>query len=298
MTRVSDRSRIGDILQQAISDLESAGIADPCIDAELLLGFCLGISRSGLYIGARDYVEKEQAESFQALLNRRINREPVAYILGEREFWSLPFHVSPAVLIPRPETEFLLETTLARKNPAVAGHHCLDLCCGSGIIAVVLARELTNELASAVIATDISAAALEVARKNCMRHGVGDQVGLVRADLGSCFSLDQQFSLIVSNPPYIRRDEINSGLEPEVSRYEPHLALDGGDSGLESITAIRDMLPSMLCDKGDAFLEIGDQQADPVRALFLKPVNGCEYEFIDILKDYAGRDRVVHLRRK
>jgi release factor glutamine methyltransferase len=294
MTSPSDRSRIGDILQQAISDLESAGITDPSIDAELLLGFCLGISRTSLYLGVREYVENDQAESFQTLLNRRITREPVAYILGEREFWSLPFYVSPAVLIPRPETEFLLETTLARRNPAVTRRNCLDLCCGSGIIAIVLARELTTT----VVAVDISAAALKVARKNCMRHGVGDQVGLVRANLGSCFSLDQQFSLIVSNPPYIRRDEINSDLEPEVSRYEPHLALDGGDSGLESISAIRDMLPSLLCGKGDAFVEIGDRQAASVRALFLESETDGEYEFIDIIKDYAGRDRVVHLRKK
>ena len=293
MSGASDRRRIADILQRTISKLETAGIVEPRIDAELLLGFCLGKTRTELYLSARDSIKKDQANIFQTLLNRRIAREPVAYITGEREFWSLPFHVSPDVLIPRPETEFLLEMALSRKNPAVKKRRYLDLGSGSGVIAVILARELGAE----VIALDISRAALEVAAKNCRRHGVSAQVHLVRGDMGSCFCPDEPFSLIVSNPPYIRQKEICTVLEPEVSRYEPHLALDGGVSGLESIARIRDILPSLLCPKGDAFLEIGAQQAEQVQELFLGPDHDGKYEFIDIIKDYAGRDRVVHLRK-
>ncbi len=293
MSTVPDGMVIGDILRQAISELESAGIIEARIDAELLLGFSLGKTRTGLYLAARDNITTEQAALFQDHLSRRAAREPVAYIIGEREFWSLSFAVSPAVLIPRPETEFLLEVALARKNPEVQERQCLDLCCGSGVIAIVLAREL----ARVVVALDISMAALKVARSNCRRHGVDDRVALVRGDLGCCFSENEPFSLIVSNPPYIRRDEIDDLLEPEVSRHEPRLALDGGVSGLDSLIRITDMLPRLLCRGGDAFFEIGDQQGRQVQELFLGTNQGCAYAFADIIKDYTGRDRVIHVRK-
>ncbi len=293
MTRAPNGKSLGDILQQAVSALDFAGITESRLDAELLLGFSLGKTRTGLYLAARDTITEEQAALFEDLLSRRVAREPVAYITGEREFWSLPFYVSPAVLIPRPETEFLLEVALAKKNSDVKQKQCLDLCCGSGVIAVILAKELDR----LVVALDISIAALEVARINSRRHGVGDRVALVRGDMGCCFSDDEPFSLIVSNPPYIRRDEINALLEPEVSRYEPHLALDGGVSGLEFLVRIRDMLPGLLCRRGDAFLEIGDRQGAQVQELFLAGDHGCTYEFVDILTDYTGRDRVVHVRK-
>lgn len=293
MTSVFHGEILGEILQQAVSQLESAGIKESRIDAELLLGFALGKTRTGLYLAARDTITKEQAVLFEDLLSRRSAREPVAYILGEREFWSLSFYVSPAVLIPRPETEFLIEVALARKNPDVRQKQCLDLCCGSGVIAVVLAKELGRD----VVALDISTAALEVARINSLRHGVSDRVALVRGDLGCCFSVDEPFSLIVSNPPYIRRGDIDVLLEPEVSRHEPHLALDGGVTGLEYLVRIKEMLPNLLFRRGDAFIEIGDQQGAQVTELFLEGDHGCAYEFIDIIRDYTGRDRVVHVRR-
>lgn len=293
MDERTEQQRIADVLRQAVVELETAGVTEARLDAELLLGSCLGKGRTELYLAARETVAADAYRSFQLVLERRKSREPVAYILGEKEFWSLPFYVSPAVLIPRPETEFLLATVLARRNPLAKPGHGLDLCCGSGVIAVVLARECLLT----VTAVDIVADALAVARSNCQRHGVLDRVALVQADLASCFRDGQPFSLIVSNPPYIPRDEIENGLEPEVARYEPRLALDGGRSGLAIINRICGELPSLLATGGDCFLEIGEGQGDHVRAMFADQGYGAAYAFVTIIKDYAGRDRVAHIRK-
>jgi release factor glutamine methyltransferase len=167
---------VAEHLQQAAVELAAAGIDEARLEAELLLGFCLGIGRTDLYLAARETVDAQRHHLFSMLLRRRLNREPLAYITGEKEFWSLPFFVTAAVLIPRPETEFLLEMALARRNSTCRSGQWLDLCCGSGVVGVVLAREALRT----VVAVDISAAALAVARLNCRRHGVLDRVALVR----------------------------------------------------------------------------------------------------------------------
>lgn len=279
-------------LQRAAAALAAAGIAEARLEAELLLGFCLGKRRTELYLAARTTVDHRQQQVFWALLQRRLNREPLAYITGEKEFWSLSFIVTPAVLIPRPETEFLLETVLARRNSACRPGCWLDLCCGSGVIGVVLARESQQ----AVTAVDMSAAALTVARANCRRHQVLDRISLIQADLVSCFRPERPFSLIVANPPYIRRDDVDHRLPPEVARFEPRLALDGGDSGLDVIAAIAAALPFLLGPGGDCFMEIGEEQGAAVSALFSPAETFAGYRFVEIIKDYAGRDRVVHIR--
>lgn len=283
---------VAEHLQQAAVALATAGIDEARLEAELLLGFCLGIGRTELYLAARETVDEQRRHLFSALLRRRLNREPLAYITGEKEFWSLPFFVTPAVLIPRPETEFLLETALARRNSTCGAGRWLDLCCGSGVIGVVLAREAQRM----VTAVDISAAALAVARVNCRRHGVLDRVALVQGDLVSCLRQWRLFSLIVANPPYIRRDDVDHRLEPEVARFEPRLALDGGASGMEVIAAIASALPGLLAPGGDCFMEIGEEQGNAVKALFSRSRSTAPYRFVEILKDYAGRDRVVHIR--
>ncbi len=285
-------STVAELLPQAAAALAAAGIDEARLEAELLLGFCLGIGRTELYLAARETVDDQRQRLFSALLRRRLNREPLAYITGEKEFWSLPFFVSPAVLIPRPETEFLLEMALARRNFTCRSGQWLDLCCGSGVIGVVLAREALRE----VTAVDISAAALAVARVNCRRHGVLDRVALVQGDLVTCLRQRRLFSLIVANPPYIRRDDVNHRLEPEVARFEPRLALDGGASGMEVITAIASALPDLLAPGGDCFMEIGEEQGNAVRTLFSRARSTNGYRSVEILKDYAGRDRVVHIR--
>ena len=283
---------VADNLQQAAASLATAGIDEARLEAELLLGFCLGTGRTELYLAARKTVDQRRQQLFLTLLRRRLNREPLAYITGEKEFWSLPWLVTPAVLIPRPETEFLLETVLARRNTEGEPGRWLDLCCGSGVIGIVLAREALQ----AITAVDISAGALAVARANCLRHGVLDRVSLVQADLVSCFRQEQAFSLIVANPPYIRRDDLDHRLQPEVARFEPRLALDGGTSGLDVIAAIATTLPFLLGPGGDCFMEIGEEQGAAVSTLFSRARGSTEYRFVEIIKDYAGRDRIAHIR--
>ncbi len=284
---------VAQLLDHAVADLAAAGIAEARIDAEILLGYCLDTTRTGIYLAAREPVDSVVLQRFRELLERRVRREPLAYIVGEKEFWSLSFQVTPAVLIPRPETEFVLETVLARRSQAATNGRCLDLCCGSGVIGIVLARECGLP----VIGVDLSAKALAVASKNCLRHRVADRVALVQGDLLSCFRFDRPFSLIVSNPPYVAQEELAAGLEPEVRCFEPHLALDGGPSGLTVIAAISRALPPLLAAAGDCFLEIGAQQGDAVRALFDTDLSAGIYREVTIIKDYSGRDRIAHIRK-
>lgn len=286
--------RIADLLQHGLFLFENVGIEQPQTEAELVLAYCLKVSRTDLYLRAQEYISRTEADHCLALLRRRSKREPLAYITGEQEFWSYPFNVSPAVLIPRPETEILIERVLAAQVGSCSGGRCLDLCCGSGVIAIVLALELNLE----IIGVDISRPALEVCRSNCIRHGVEQRVHLIQGDLSSCFIERQQFSLITANPPYVDSSEMAAGMQPEVIQYEPALALDGGLGGLQQIRRIIITLPGLLAPGGYFFMEIGADQATQVKELFAMSALDDPYESIDIIKDYSGRDRVVQVRKK
>ena len=286
--------RVGELLRRGIFELEGVGVSDAATDIQLLLGHCLSMSRTQVYLAMEEQVTSACEDQFLRFLARRKQREPVAYILGEREFWSLPFRVTGDVLIPRPETEFLLETVLKTiKVHGLPRGFLLDLCCGSGVIAIVLALELRKK----VLATDISWQALLVARQNARRHGVEALIDFVQADLVGPMFWGDRFSLVVANPPYVSRVEMQSDLEPEVVRYEPHLALDGGEDGLEIIKKIRQELPSVLCHRGYFFMEIGAGQGRKIREIF----SGCNdkedlFDPVEILVDYAGRDRILYTR--
>jgi release factor glutamine methyltransferase len=288
-----DQRLIVDILQEAAAALEGAGIESARSEAELLLGYCLEKTRTALYLAGNQCLSGSECQRFSELIKRRLQREPVAYITGEREFFSLNFLVTPAVLIPRPETEFLIESALARRNRDLPPGAILDLCCGSGVIAIVLARELGRS----VVALDISAEALAIARQNAIRHKVAQRVALVQGDLSCCFSGASPFSLVVSNPPYVCREDIEQHLEPEVSGYEPHLALDGGTTGLDQIERICSLLPALLRPGGDCFIEIGCAQGAALRSLLADSVRQQIFAPVTILQDYSGRDRVAHIRR-
>ena len=227
------------------------------------------------------------------MFQRRSGREPFAYITGEREFWSHTFNVSPAVLIPRPETEILVERVLAVLDGSLAESRYLDLCCGSGVIAIVLALELDLQ----VIGVDISRPALEVCRSNCVRHGMEHRVNLVQGDLASCFVEERPFSLITCNPPYVSSGDLAAGMQPEVVNHEPSLALDGGPDGLTLIRRISAALPRLLAPGGHFFMEIGFDQGAAVKELLATSASGDPYSSIDIIKDYSGRDRVVQVRK-
>jgi len=285
--------RVIDLLRIAANELILAGIDGGELDGQLLLGACLHKSRTELFLAADTEVPDEARHVFLRYLERRKRREPVAYILGEREFWSLPFIVNPSVLIPRPETEFLVELVLATcRRQGLPDGWILDLCCGSGAIAVVLALELHRD----VVAVDLSGDALAVAQRNCRRHRVDDRVALVQADLLTAFAAERRFPLLVSNPPYVSRRQIRRGLDPEVADHEPLLALDGGEDGLDIIARIKDMLPLIMRPGGEVFIEIGAEQGPALSRLLASSTGaGGTLSMVEILKDYAGRDRVLHL---
>ncbi len=275
-------------------ELQRAKVEEYTLDARLLLEYCTGKSRTEIFLHGGSEVDQENQDRYLLLLERRKKREPVAYILGEQEFWSLPFWVTPDVLIPRPETEFLLDRVFTLTDPVNRQKgYILDLCCGSGVIAAVLAKETGKT----VFASDISYKALQIARKNAKRHHLDSLVVLVQGNLLSPFLERRKFSLIVSNPPYVSNYDVENSLLPEVVKYEPHLALDGGERGLERIQAIRDRLPMILSPGGQCFMEIGADQGAAVRRLFLENVGGRPgFQQVEILVDYAGRDRVLHAR--
>jgi release factor glutamine methyltransferase len=286
--------RLIDLLHFGESELNAAGVPEAELNARLLLEYCSAKSRTEIFLSGETEVHREVQESYLRLLERKKNREPIGYILGEQEFWSLPFYVSPDVLIPRPETEFLLDRVFALTDPEnFEKGKILDLCSGSGVIATVLGKEIGKT----IFAADISYNALEMTRKNAKRHHVDQFVVPVQGHLLSLFLEHRQFSLIVSNPPYVSSLDVAKNLMPEVEAYEPHLALDGGEWGLERIKEIREGLPMVLCPGGQCFIEIGAEQGNEVRKMFQENVAGRPgFQQVEILVDYAGRDRVVHAR--
>jgi release factor glutamine methyltransferase len=282
--------RLEALLAEAARRLARVGIVDGALDARLLLQHLTGLTRSQLVLHADQPLEAQTMARYHNLIEQRSRRIPLQHLTGLQEFWSLDFVVSPAVLIPRPETEFLLEQVLAVcKGTEVV--RVLDLCTGSGAIAVVLAKEL----GCAVVAADISEAALRVTQDNIDRHGVANLVRPLCSDLFSALYPYHHFDLIVSNPPYVAEEEID-GLEPEVGRAEPRLALSGGPGGMVCITRIAQEARSYLRPGGWLFLEIGADQGEAVDRLFRSTIPG--YSAIQVLEDWAGRPRVLRARHE
>jgi len=280
--------RIDELLTVATRQLEQAGVDNPALDARLLLQHLSAMTRTELVLHGDRAVDSSLLNQYCQRIEQRGQRIPLQHLIGSQEFWSLDFIVSPAVLIPRPETEFLLEQALT----ICAGSriaHALDMCTGSGVISVVLAREL----ACPVTAVDLSEAALAVAAANVACHNVADRVDLVCSDLFAGLNPRRQYDLIVSNPPYVVDGEIE-GLEPEVARFEPRLALSGGASGLDCIARIVAAAESFLRPGGWLFLEIGADQKEAVRALLAAPER--RYGDVAVLDDWAGRARVAQAR--
>jgi len=285
--------QLRELIKDAGRRLREAGVPDSDREAELLLGYLLGMGRAQLFLHGETPVDPGLLVRYEEWLRRRLGREPLAYIIGEREFWSLPFGVGPAVLIPRPETELLIEAVLVTLPEGGREFHgrILDLGTGSGVIAIVLALELPG---ARVFALDRSLAALRVARDNARRHGVAERLHFFAADMvvGPCPS--KTFELVVANPPYVTRPSL-ADLEPEVRDFEPHLALDGGENGLDVIRRLPAVLHSLLVDGGWFFMEIGADQEEAVLAIF----RAAEL-FDDLLvrKDYAGLPRVFQARMR
>jgi release factor glutamine methyltransferase len=284
--------RLRETLMEAAQALSHAGIDSARLDAEVLMGHVLGLARAQLLTAAEFPLSEVHLRQYRELLRRRLMREPIAYITGRQEFWSLEFHVAPDVLIPRPETERLVETAsaLARELPELHPLHVLDIGTGSGAIAVSLAKELP----SAVIwATDVSQAALEIARRNAACNSVAARVRFFHGDLFEAVSeFTGRFALIVANPPYIRSAQIDA-LDQEVRLWEPRGALDGGADGLDFYRRIARQARDYLAPNGAVAVEVGADMGKEVSGLFTAA--GC-YTGVAIFQDYAGRDRVVVAR--
>jgi release factor glutamine methyltransferase len=286
---VVDRKKMGSyhtlisFLNFAHQKLLQAEVASPRLDAEVLMAENLNISRAELMTYPGRLLTCVEAGNFLSKIERRVLREPVSHIIGVKEFWSLEFSVNEKVLTPRPETEILVDQCLKALGKNSSPVRILDLGSGSGILAIVLAKEVPHSQITA-----IEKSTLEVARKNVLRHSVGHQVCFISADL---MKTDWQgpYDLIISNPPYIKSEELLKCM-PEVKKYEPTEALDGGQDGLDYYRFIVPMALEKLEEGGLLGLEISHSQADAVVALMES--SSC-YQNIQVFQDYSGFDRVV-----
>ncbi len=269
-------------LTRAIETFAAAGIDSPRLDAEVLLAHIVGTDRSWLFAHPNEPLAAEKYARFEHLIARRAKFEPVAYLIGEREFFGLPFWVSPAVLIPRPETELLVETALARLPKK--GIRVLDIGTGSGCIAVTLA---VHRPAWRIFATDISAAALAVARKNIRRHGVSARVQPVQANMLTAFS--GTVTAIVSNPPYIN-PRFAAALPTTVRQFEPQRALFSPDAGLAHVRQLLGSAGRLLAAGGVLLVEIGAEQGEAVLALAQTLAPHASFS---IAADLAGKARLL-----
>ncbi len=269
-------------LHWAVCYLQQKDIDNARLDAEVLLARVLKSERVELYLSPKRYLSDLEWQGFRRWVERRGKREPLQYITGEQEFMSLNFAVSPAVLIPRQDSEALVEHCLqwARGKPKPL--RILDLCTGSGAIAVSLGYFLPR---AEIWAGDISQTALEIARVNAARHLVN--VHFVQGDLTGPLA-GHTFHLVTANPPYIPAAELNR-LSPEVAVAEPRLALDGGVDGLDFYRRLARELPPVLEPGGRVVLEIGWDQAAPVKELFVR----AGYTAVEVVQDLGGRDRVI-----
>jgi len=277
-------------IDSASRRLATAGIESSRLDAELLLAAAADVTREAAITGLLD-LSPAMLKRFDALVARREKREPIAYILGHKEFYSLDFEVSPAVLIPRPETEFVVGATL-ECVAAKADARVLDIGTGSGAIAIAIA---VNAPRARVTAVDISNEALEIASRNARRHQVEDRLTFLRAD---CFDvLDggpafETFDAIASNPPYLDDSEI-AALEADVRGYEPRVALSAGSKGLDILQRILEAAPRHLARNGELIMEVGVGQATVVAKL----VEDAGLRVAAVINDFAGHARVVRARR-
>lgn len=285
-------------LKQGIAQLRGAGVPSFTLATELLLLHVLGRNRAWLYAHPEEEISPSETQRFSELLARRAAGEPTQYITGTQEFWGLAFEVTPEVLIPRPETEHVVEVALHRLGPQVtyAVHEpasvgnrlrILDLGTGSGCIAVALAKELPG---ARLFATDVSAAALGVARRNAARHGVLERITFLENSLFK--GLASEYDLIVSNPPYIGRKEAST-LMREVRDHEPQLALYGGEEGYELTAGLIAQAARFVVRGGFLVLELGYNGLSVLRSLFETPA----WRNVAVTNDLSGIPRVIAAER-
>jgi len=262
---LKDGASVLEALNLLAQAFRTAGIEDADVDARLLVGHALHLDRARLIAQSDRILEAREINVINALAARRLKREPVSRILGQKEFWSIALAITPDVLVPRPETETVVEGALdfvVRGGLRMEKLRILDIGTGSGALLLALLRELPNATG---IGTDISTGALKVARENAARCGLEGRCTFLVCDIASV--VEGPFDLLVSNPPYIAHDEITS-LAPEVKNYDPTVALDGGDDGLAAYRAIAADAKRLLAPGARMFVELGAGQEAAVRDLF------------------------------
>jgi release factor glutamine methyltransferase len=278
-------------LRDAMQRLEAAHVPSYPLTAELLLMHALGHDRAWIYSHPEMSIDDGVAQKFWELVSQRASGVPTQYLTGKQEFWGLEFQVTPAVLIPRPETEHLIEVTIEKlaewqgqKNLRIA-----DIGTGSGCIAVTLAYEFSQ---AEIFATDISGAALEIARRNAERHGVLEQIRFVECDLLGAAGKEELFDVIVSNPPYIARSE-ELQLQREVREHEPHEALFGGMAGSEIYARLIAEAAPHLRSRGLLVIEIGYGAANEIRSM----LDNAPWKDVRVTNDLAGIPRIISAER-
>ena len=293
MQNQSNRERqwtILSLIQWTTSYFKSHHIENPRADAEILLAHALSLERIDLYLRYDQPLNSGELSRFKLLIKRRIQREPIAYITGTKEFWSLDFRVTTDVLIPRPETECLVEKALV----GLSGEtplRILELGTGSGAVTIALASEKPNHH---YFASDRSVFAVRLAGENAKRHELNRLISFFAGDWFQPLNEDGFFDMIISNPPYIRTEEIDR-LEPEIFQYEPRISLDGGEDGLRSIEQILVQVHHYLKPKGKLLLEMGYDQREKIQVI----LNSMgRYDNIFFFMDYSGHDRGVQLEKK
>lgn len=288
--RVIPGLKAGASIEEAVrligQSFKTAGVETPEVDARLLLGHALRLDRAQLLSQSDRLLEAREIGAVSALAARRLKREPVARIQGAKEFWSLPLAVTPDVLVPRPDTETVVEAALdfvARGGLRMEKLRILDIGTGNGAILLALLSELPNALG---LGTDISAAAAEVARANAERNKLAARCDFVVCDIAA--GVQGKFDLIVANPPYVARGDIAT-LAPEVRGYDPAIALDGGNDGLTAYRAIAAEAPRLLAEGARLIVELGAGQEPAVAALF----TNAGLRVTGVRKDLAGIARAL-----
>ncbi len=275
---------IGALVKWATDDFRTRGIESARLDAELIVAHALRITRTQVIIDAMRPLAEEELAMLRALVKRRRAHEPIAYLRGEREFYGRVFRVDKRVLVPRPETELLVDTALGRTRHVSMSMRQLDLCTGSGCVAITAARQRPT---AQVTATDLSPDALDLARENAARLGAYN-VAFALGDLFAAVPEGARFDVVTANPPYIASAEIPT-LQVDVRAFEPLLALDGGEDGLALVRRIVDEAPTRLVPGGVLAMEIGAGQAPDVIALF----EARGFTDVRAERDLARIERVV-----
>ncbi len=281
----SEKNNVRFRLKSARLRLEACGIETAELDARLLLAHILGCAPMDIYLQQDRVLTNNEGEAFDQLLNRRVKREPVSQILGQKEFWSLSFKVTRDVLTPRPDSETLIEVALGRIKDRTAPLRILDLGTGSGCLLLALLSELPRARG---IGVDISPAALDVARENAERLGFSDRTTFYESDWTTALNPAEKFDIILSNPPYIALSE-QASLPPDVRLYEPEQALYSGEEGLDDYRKLIEQLPGFLQPNGFILFEIGAGQASDLENI----LRHAGASAVEIFKDLAGLDRCI-----